>query len=375
MPEIRSASFRSGAAALVVPLTLAVVAWAPHGAYASVDETRNQQDTLRDAAPEGLVIGTAAAGGGHHADQDYPDPFTHDQELRAIMPVEFSSLSPENQMKWDHLRPGPDSFDFEAADAIVAFAGAANQDVRGHTLLWHSQNPDWVEQGDHSPDELREILRDHITAVVSRYAGQIDQWDVANEIFDESGALRTQENIWIRELGPGIVADAFRWAHEADPSARLFLNDYNVDGVNAKSDAYYQLAQDLLADGVPVHGFGTQAHLSLQYGFPNDLEQNLRRFADLGLSTAITELDVRMPLADGQEPTEEQLAQQAEYYQSALEACLAVSTCDSFTVWGVTDQYSWVPHTFEGEGAATIMTDDYTPKPAYYALLETLRDA
>ncbi|WP_308283225.1 endo-1,4-beta-xylanase [Pseudonocardia nigra] len=322
-----------------------------------------KKDTLRWVAPNGFHIGTAVAGGGHHESQPYPDPFTSDTQYREVLAAEFSSVSPENQMKWEYIHPERDRYNFATADAIVEFAEANRQVVRGHTLLWHSQNPAWLEQGDFTPDELRTILREHITTVVGRYAGRIQQWDVANEIFDESGELRTTDNIWIRELGPGIIADAFRWAHQADPNAELFFNDYGVEGVNAKSDAYYALVEQLLADGVPVHGFSAQAHLSTRYGFPGDLEANLRRFADLGLETAITELDVRMDLPADGKPTAAQLEQQADYYQQALTACLNVEGCDSFTIWGFTDKYSWVPVFFEGEGAATVMWDDFTRKP------------
>ncbi|WP_026118969.1 endo-1,4-beta-xylanase [Nocardiopsis ganjiahuensis] len=359
-------------AAVLTALALTLPASAAAAADDQPATGLHQNTALRDAAPSGFVIGSAVAGGGHHQDEDYPDPFTGDQEYRRILGEEFSSLSAENQMKWDHLRPSRDGYAFDDADAIVAYAQDNGQDVRGHTLLWHSQNPDWLENGNFSQEELREILRDHIETVVGRYAGQIHQWDVANEIFDDGGNLRTGDNIWIRELGVGIVGDAFRWAHAADPSAELYFNDYNVEDVNAKSDAYYELTRELLAEGVPVHGFSAQTHLSLQYGFPSGLQTNLERFEALGLSTALTEVDVRMQLPGGAEPTEQQLADQADYYARALEACLNVSGCDSFTVWGFPDKYSWVPNTFEGEGGATVYWDDYTTKPAYDALLETL---
>ncbi|MCE7079541.1 endo-1,4-beta-xylanase [Streptomyces sp. ST2-7A] len=330
---------------------------------------------LRGAAPEGFFVGTAVAGGGHHLDQDYPDPFTYDMKYRKILGKQFSSVSPENQMKWDFIHPERDRYRFEEVDAIVRFAERNRQVVRGHTLLWHSQNPAWLEEGDFTEEELREILREHITTVVGRYAGRIQQWDVANEIFDEAGELRVRDNIWIRELGPGIIADAFRWTHEADPQAKLFFNDYNVESVNPKSDAYYTLVQELLDDGVPVHGFAVQGHLSTRYGFPGDLEQNLLRFDDLGLETAVTELDVRMDLPASGRPTKAQLVQQAEYYDRALSACLAVEGCNSFTIWGFTDKYSWVPSFFEGEGSATVMTENFVRKPAFFALRSTLKEA
>ncbi|MDA0566029.1 endo-1,4-beta-xylanase [Streptomonospora sp. S1-112] len=378
MQPIRFVTAALATTALLLPLAAAPAAAERHHGHDgrhTPPHSNAKFDRLRWAAPQDVVIGTAVAGGGHHLEQDYPDPFTSDGRYRRVLAQQFSSVSPENQMKWEYLRPERDRYDFAMADRIVDFAERNGQAVRGHTLLWHSQNPAWLEEGDFTDAELREILHDHITTVVGRYAGRIDQWDVTNEIFDEAGQLRTEENIWLRELGPGIIADAFRWAHEADPHAELFLNDYGVEEANAKSDAYYDLAQQLLADGVPLHGFSTQAHLSLDYPFPHGLEDNLRRFDDLGLATAVTEMDVRMNVPENGRPTRAQLREQADYYRQGLSACLAVEGCDSFTIWGFTDKYSWVPVFFEGEGSATVMTDDYTRKPAYYSLWSTLKRA
>jgi endo-1,4-beta-xylanase len=333
------------------------------------------QPTLRQAAPKDFRIGSAVAGGGHHDEQPYPPPFTNDRRYRQLLAAEFSSLTPENQLKWEFVHPEPGRYNFGPADAIVKFARSHRQDVRGHTLLWHSQNPAWLEQGDFSPAELREILREHIFTVVGRYRGQIQQWDVANEIFDENGQLRTEQNIWLRELGPGIIADAFRWAHRADPRTQLFLNDFGIESVNAKSDAYLALARDLRAQGLRVDGIAVQGHLSMQFDFPGDLQQNLQRFDDAGFDSAITEIDVRMVLPESGIPTAEQLARQADDYGRALEACLNVEGCKSFTVWGFPDKYSWVPHFFAGQGAATIMWDDFTRKPAYFRLRSTLQAA
>ncbi len=375
MRPFRFATVALATAALALPLLGGSASAASPAGPKVPPHAHGSHAPLRAAAPEGFVIGTAVAGGGHHLEQDYPDPFTYDREYRKVLGREFSSVSPENQMKWDYIHPERDRYDFGQADAIVEFARKNRQVVRGHTLLWHSQNPAWLEEGDFTKAELRGILREHITKVVGRYKGKIQQWDVANEIFDDQGNLRTQENIWIRELGPEIVADAFRWAHKADPKAKLFFNDFNVESVNAKSDAYYALVKDLLKQRVPVHGFSVQGHLSTRYGFPGDLADNLHRFDALGLETAVTELDVRMDVPEGSLPTPAQEKQQAEYYQRVLEACLDVEGCNSFTIWGFTDKYSWVPVFFEGEGFATVMTEDFDRKPAYYALRDTLKDA
>ncbi len=361
-------------AAASLTVALAACSSGPTPAVPTVSGVPGPGDTLQAFAPGRLHIGSAVAGGGHHTSQDYPDPFTGDAQYRDVLAAEFTSLTPENQLKWEYLRPTQDQFNFDAADSIVVFAQGNGQVVRGHTLLWHSQNPAWLENGDFTQEQLRELLREHIQTVVGRYRGKIHQWDVANEIFDDAGNLRTGENIWIRELGPDIVADAFRWAHEADPDALLFLNDYNVEQIGTKSDAYYQYAQQLLDEGVPLHGFAVQGHLSIAYGAPS-MQANLQRFADLGLDVAVTELDVRVPVDAGASPSASALDKQADYYSTMLSVCLAVEACTSFTVWGLPDKYSWVPHFFTGEGGATIMWDDFTRKPAYCALQELLAEA
>jgi endo-1,4-beta-xylanase len=313
-------------------------------------------------------------------DPSAPTPF------QRVLGAQFSSLTPENDMKWDAIHPAPDVYDFASADALVAFARANHQQVRGHTLLWHSQNPAWVTEASQTWTcaQARDVLEDHIRTVVGHFKGRIYEWDVANEIFqdtwDAGGVrLRTEANPFLKACADepvSLIGDAFRWAHEADPEAALFLNDYNAEGINEKTDAYYELAQQLLADGVPLSGFGAQGHLSLLYGFDTSMQANFERFAALGLQVAVTEADVRIPLLPGQTgPTPEQVALQAERYDAMLEACLNVTACRSFTVWGFPDSKSWVPGVFPGEGWATIFEDDFSPKPAFDAMLQSLRDA
>ncbi|WEH15859.1 endo-1,4-beta-xylanase [Streptomyces sp. VNUA24] len=295
-----------------------------------------------------------------------------DRTYRRTTVREFDSVTAENAMKWESVEPQRGVYDWKAADDLVRFARKNGQVVRGHTLVWHSQLPAWltagVTDGSIGAAELRGILRKHITTEVKRYKGKIQQWDVVNEVFEEDGSLRN--SIWLRELGPSYIADAFRWAHAADPKAKLFLNDYNVEGVNAKSTAYYELAKRLRAEGVPVQGFGAQGHLAIQYGFPGRVAENLARFGALGMRTAFTEVDVRMIL-----PVDEtKAATQASYYRQLLDACLGARSCTSFTVWGFTDKYSWVPGVFDGEGSATPMDETYGRKAAYGALRDGLAD-
>jgi endo-1,4-beta-xylanase len=314
-------------------------------------------DTLRGAARgTGIRIGTAVD----------MNALAEDAQYRAAVGAEFSTVTPENVMKWEALEPERGVYDYAAADRLVQFARAHGQKVRGHTLVWHNQNPAWLTTGTYTPAQLREILREHITETVRHFKGKIWHWDVVNEIFNDDGTWR--DTIWYRNLGPGYVADAFRWAHRADPNARLFLNDYNNEGLSPKSDAYYALVQQLKAEGVPVQGYGVQGHLAVQYGFPDTTLANLRRFEKLGLDTAFTEVDVRIPLPVDAIDTQAQ----AQGFTTLLQACLLAKRCVSYTLWGFTDRYSWVPGVFAGEGSATPLTEDFTRKPAYTAIRDTL---
>ncbi|GAB3435145.1 endo-1,4-beta-xylanase [Actinophytocola sediminis] len=310
---------------------------------------------LRELTDRHLLIGTAVD---HAAQAD--DPVYRDR-----IATEFSSITAENVMKWSEVEAVRGVRDYAAADELVATARRAGQRVRGHTLVWHNQLPAWltegVESGEITPTELRGILRRHILDEVGHFRGRIYQWDVVNEVIDDNGELR--DTLWLRELGPGYIADAFRWAHQADPKAALFLNDYNVEGLSQKSDAYLELARDLLAERVPVHGFGAQGHYAVQFGFhsASEIATNFGRFEALGLSTAVTEADVRMLM-----PTDPvKLQAQAQGYSALLQGCLLSKRCGSFTVWGFTDKYSWVPGFFEGEGAANLLDESFAAKPAY----------
>jgi len=375
--SIRSLLVATAAAALVLPLWAGSAATAAPPGFSNADK-----DALRNQAPRDLATGSAVWGKRDLVVYDAKAP----TEYQQVLSTQFSSLTPENDMKWDAVHPAPGVYDFASADALVAFAKANHQQVRGHTLLWHSQNPAWVTSASATwtCDDARAVLEDHIRTVVGHFKGEIYEWDVANEIFqdewDNGGVkLRTGANPFLKACAAdpvGLLVDAFRWAHEADPDAVLFLNDYNAEGINAKTDAYYALAQQLLAAGAPLGGFGAQGHLSLLYGFDTSIQANFERFAALGLKVAVTEADVRIPLLAGETgPTPEQVAVQAERYDAMLQACLNVTACESFTVWGFPDANSWVPDVFPGEGWATILEDDYSPKPAFDAMLASLRDA
>ena len=334
----------------------------------------NSSDSLRALASEvGLHVGTAVV----PYDLDHPD-------YAKIAAAQFSVVTPGNEMKWQVVEPTQGTYDWSGGDRLVQFARQNHQLVRGHVLLWHNQLPDWlttgVANGTISDAQLRDLLHKHITDEVTHFKGEIWQWDVANEFFTDANPSQLNPNdFWISHLGTGVIADAFRWAHEADPKALLFYNDYNIageDGSNAKSDAAYAFVQQLVAQGVPISGVGDQGHLDTQYGFPTKMTDDLRRFAGLGLKTAITEADVRT-FVDGpttQVPTDH-LATFAQPYEYSrmLQACLAVKQCISFTVWGFGDTDSWIPSWFTNEGYANLYDVDLTPKPVVADLQQDLK--
>jgi endo-1,4-beta-xylanase len=360
-----------GAAIAAVILTSCAAALGSSGS--GHDRFQPPPDSLRAlAAPIGLRIGTAVT------------PFELDHPAYAqITGDQFSTVTPGNEMKWQVVEPTRGTYDWSGGDRLVSFAQQHDQLVRGHTLVWHNQLPDWlttgVGNGTISNADLRNLLRKHITDEVTHFRGKIWQWDVANEFFTDSNPSGLNPNdFWISHLGPGVLPDAFRWAHAADPHALLFYNDYNIageDGSNAKSDAVYAWVKTMLAQHVPIDGIGDQGHLDTQYGFPTKLTADLQRFANLGLKVAITEADVRTFVnnATDQVPTD-QLATLAQPYEFSemLKACLAVRSCISFTAWGFGDANSWIPGFFTGEGYATLYDVNLNPKAAYTALQEDL---
>jgi endo-1,4-beta-xylanase len=341
-----------------------------HSAY-----YRHHHDTLRDlAAKAGIKFGVAVN----------TDALASDPKYRRIAGTQFSSVTAENVMKWESVEPAPGVHDYTAADKLVRFAKQHHQVVRGHTLVWHNQLPSWLTTGSYTPAQLRYILRSHIYNEARHFRGKIQQWDVVNEAFNDDGTFR--QTIWYNAYqqltgnGSDYIADAFRWAHRADPHAKLFYNDYNLEFTGPKSNAAYDFVQQLKAQGLPIDGVGFQGHLDTQYGYP-DLQNNLERFAALGLQVSMTEVDVRTFVAQNADgtysntpKTPEDAAKQVDYWTRTVEACLAVKACKSFTVWGLSDKYSWVPGVFTGEGAALLFDENSNPKPQYYAVLDVLRD-
>jgi endo-1,4-beta-xylanase len=336
--------------------------------------------TLR-AVPQGAAVRLSAL----RDDTRYRDTF-----LR-----EFDSLTPENELKMAAVQPRRGQFDFTAADALVDFARRNGRAVHGHALVWGLSLPLWLvdhgasdQLGLRLPpivlpalpgalgkdlsnsatvltgwrrDELLAVMRTHIATVMRHFAGRVGEWDVVNEPMAADGG--PSPSVWRRFIGPDYVELALRAARAADPNAKLFINEYGVEGPGRKLEGLIDLVRDLQRRGVPLDGIGLQMHSHI-LGFYDQatLESTMRRFAAMGLEVQVTEMDVGTSLLNV--AGLDRLTSQAAAYGAAARACNAVSACKRFTTWGITDRLSWI-----GAGEAPLLFDaDYRPKPAFQAV-------
>ena len=294
------------------------------------------------------------------------DALAADAAYKNALATEFSYVTPENAMKWGVLQPvDATHWDFTQADAIVAAAQSADQSIKGHALVWHQQLPPFVTDA-LSAKELKQDLERHIATVVGHYRGVVRAWDVVNEAIADDGTLR--DSVFSRKFGQDFIANAFRRAHQADKKAKLFYNDYGTETANTKSNAVYALVSSLQSAGVPIDGVGFQMHLDARFPPSEaDIEANFARFADLGLSVNVSELDVQVAGLSGTRA--EKLAVQKQIYQRVVAACVATPACEAITTWGFTDRYSWVDGTF-GPDDPLELDDSLGRKPAYYGMVD-----
>lgn len=312
----------------------------------------------------------------------------------------FNSITPENCLKWSDIQKDQDAYHFDPADRFVAYGEQTGMFMVGHTLVWHEQTPDWVFVDDSGHPVTREILlrrmRDYIFAVVGRYKGRIQAWDVVNEAVADDGQMRRSS--WFQIIGEDYVQKAFEFAREADPDAKLYYNDYSLY-FPRKRDGVVELVRNLQSSGIQIDGVGIQGHWGLD--FPESLaeiEASIQAFADLGVEVMITELDVTvlpMPddrigadiskhydLSDDMNPypdrlpdsVQQKLANRyAEYFSLFRKHRNQISRV---TIWGIHDGQSWLNHwPIEGRTNYPLLFDrDLNPKPAFEAVCKTAED-
>lgn len=343
----------------------------------------------------------------------------------ALVREQFNQISPENDLKWQgiHPRAGADGYNFAPADAYVSFGMSNHLYLVGHTLVWHSQTPNWVFAGTNPPpesvsqtprpdgnapgangprrggfsgfrwgydgprasrEELIERMRDHIHTVVGRYQGRIKVWDVVNEAIADGNSTNILRNsLWLQIIGPDFIAKAFQFAHEADPDAILRYNDYGLENP-VKRQKLMTLIKSLRAQGIPVMAIGSQVHVNVSTGF-DTMDQELTDLATLNLPIHITELDVN-GAARGQRGTGADVAANAAATQGGLVSDADQKLTDAYagifkafvkhddvvklvTFWGVNDAVSW-----RRFGKPLLFDGDDRPKPAFHAVIGTAKE-
>jgi len=316
-----------------------------------------QPDPLRDAAnASGKLVGTAVQSG-----------YLRMPQYAAVVGRHFNYLTAEYEMKMATIAQSPGVDNFAPGDAIVGFALGNGMRVKGHALLWHGSVPSWVDALPAA--DLKPMVDSYIRNVVAHYRGQVLAWDVVNEaVADDGSGLR--DTVFRRKLGDGYIADAFRTARQADPSAKLIYNDYGGETLNGKSNRIYDLLRSLVAQGVPIDGVGLQMHVSASNP-PSaaSVAANVRRLADLGLAVNISEMDVRIRDAPG--PLQTRLELQKSVYKTLVGVCVDEPRCDAVTFWGFTDAYSWIDDRF-GADDPLLFDDQYGAKPAFFGVWEAL---
>jgi endo-1,4-beta-xylanase len=329
---------------------------------------------LKDAFAGKFLIGTAG---------DLPGRYSA-AELANIK-ANYNIVTPENNMKPQSVHPSENNFTWNGPDALVKWCQDNNIKVWGHTLAWHAQTPGWFFQGTNGQPLTRELamerLKNHIYAEVGRYKGRVYGWDVVNEAINDQGPSNTENlrnSSWIRAIGTNYLTLAFKWAHEADPDALLYYNDYNIEFGSTKGTGKHAnsmlLLKRLIADGAPINGVGIQGHWHLDTNIP-DVEQAIIDYESLGLKVAITELDVTSTGGNsgamggggrGGAITPEASQKQAEVFAKLFDIFNRhAKTVSRVTFWGISDTRSW-----RGGQGALVFDGQLRPKPSFQAIID-----
>ncbi|MEO6456345.1 MAG: endo-1,4-beta-xylanase [Ginsengibacter sp.] len=300
---------------------------------------------------------------------------------------QFNSLTPENAMKMAPIHPEENRYSWKDADSIVSFAQHHNLKVRGHNLCWHSQAPQWMfvdKDGKKvSKEVLLQRLKEHITTVVNRYKGKIYAWDVVNEAISDNPGEYLRNSMWLQICGEEYIARAFEYAHEADPDAILFYNDYNEISA-IKREKIYRLVKNLKDKGVPVSGVGLQGHWAINEPSEQELDSTLKRFADLGIKIQVTELDIsvypkehnaRERKAEDANTTfnpEKENNQMAVYKMCFQLFRKYKKVLSGVTFWNISDRRSWLDDfPVRGRKDYPLLFDkDLKPKKAFWEVVK-----
>ncbi|MBF0458247.1 MAG: endo-1,4-beta-xylanase [Nitrospirae bacterium] len=355
-------SFLKHAAALAIAST-------SFGQICAWGQTNGDAPLRERAARKGLIYGSAVNYGA----------LTRDTKLAASVVRECGIVVPENELKWEALRPSLDKFDFTQGDFILDFAKKNNILLRGHTLVWHQALPKWFETTVNSQN-AEQVLRNHITTAAGHYAGKMHSWDVVNEAIapwdkdKQSDGMRNSP--WYKLLGPKYIDIAFKAAAAADPKAILVLNQDHLEHdtkIDAQSRAAtLRLLKRLKASATPVHALGIESHLSMdgEIFSPGVFRTFLKDVAELGLKIMITELDVTDIMFSQNINKRDKLV--ANKYEEFLSTALQEKAVIGVLTWGLSDKYTWLSKYMPRDDKAAVrplpLDENFNRKPAWNAI-------
>ena len=298
-----------------------------------------------------------------------PRLLTTNEAYRNIATSEFNSITAENHMKMMLIHPDSDRFDFSKGDELIKFARDNNKRMHGHTLVWHNQVPAWMSAFSGDLQAWESMLKNHIQTVVRHYKGQVAGWDVVNEAFLDDGSLRP--SIWSKNI-PDYIAKSFQWAHEADPNALLFYNDYGQDGKPKKMEAILNLVKDLQARQIPIHGLGLQMHINIS-AKNEDIRRVIEQSTATGLVIHFSELDIAVNPKNDSTFVYDDAAKEAQMqkFDLVFNAYRAIPKQQQYgiTFWNVGDRDSWLRGYFKRPKEYPLLFDDNYQRKAIYTSL------
>ncbi len=301
-----------------------------------------------------------------------------DKPYTDILTSQYSFVTNDGELNWTFndgsLRPSPERFDFSNPDKVFDFAAQHNLPVEAHHLVWGEEKwlPTWLKNGHYNQQQLLEIIHQHIMAVAGHYQSRVRQWTVVNEAFTRGQRVNDLRDWWGDNTGgKDYIDQAFIWAHQTDPSAKLLMNDFKIEDINPVSDELYSYVKGMKLRGVPIDGIGMQMHIDGNNPPDKDgVIVNMQRFGALGLSVYVTEFDVNMNQVSGSQ--RQRLDKQAQIYYDMVQACVLSKVCHSFAELGITDRETWYNDLGWTKSQPLPFDNKYNPKPAFYALRKAL---
>lgn len=300
---------------------------------------------------------------------------------KQLLVDQFNSITAENDMKFVSVHPSEDQYTFAAADQLLQFAEEHGKKMRGHTLVWHNQTTDWIFQDKNGGVASRELvlerMKAHIDTIVGRYKGRIFAWDVVNEAIEDSTDIWLRDSKWLQIVGEDFIAKAFQFAHEADPNALLFYNDYN-ECTPVKRDKIFKLVQSLQQQDIPIHGLGLQGHWNLTGPHIDVIREALDKYAQLQIPLHITELDISVFSHDDRRTDltaapAQWLELQAQRYDELFSLFREYKdVIQSVTFWGAADDYTWLSD-FPVRGRKNwpfVFDEQHQPKSSFWSIAD-----